>query len=401
MKQYTVLTALFSVMPFLAYAACGDAYIIQQSNMPYTITQEGYYCLAESVIGQITIDASKVTLNLSGRSVSLGDTPLVINNNRSEIVMRDGIITGTGIIINNAIDVTLQNIDFIGSTTANSAITANNSTWITVDACTFRNYTATVVTMNNCESSTVRKSLFTDNITDVIVALNSTTNMECSDLKITDNGIKNAQQYAAGILFVNSSYGTVSNCTIASNITANAVFYGAVFFSACSHMKVQNCTVSNNATPGLCAGFLAMDDSTHILFDGCLVNHLRSIGQPGILSTVAIGFFLQGTYYSISNCVVRDTEGSSDAGGIFAGNTTNCIFRNNTFVNNVGGVNSYGIYTGSGVGSLIWSNVAQGHIQNFTGSMPIVSYDSATGIFNIYGTSTPTTPTPYDNIDIA
>lgn len=368
---------------------CGDPFYITQSMMPDTLA-EGVYCLAESVEGNISIfNTHNVILDLSGRSISAG-SPNIHIAGCSNIIIRNGTIKNAnlGININVSTNISLENLDFVGSDTG---VSITSSSLLRINNCSFKDHTSQAMVIQNS---------FLGEITNILCEKNNgmtgiwltegNSNITFRDVKIVKNN-PTIFSFSSGFRVENSHDCDFINCSVNDNEAIADFGYAGFFFNACFNINLYNCIASfNTVNSGVAAGFISNSDQ--ITFDSCKVQ--TNIGLN------AVGLWILGSKNPvIKNCIISNNTAANQSTGIsYAGNTG--IVRNNIITNNIGTGNSFGIKNDSSTLNSIWSNQAQGHANNLSGTMPKVTYDATNGNFLIYGTLTPTTPTPYDNIDV-
>ncbi len=202
---------------------------------PTTITQEGAYCLGNTINGAITIAASNVELDLSNRRVTQGIT---VNSTIDQVTIRNGVVEGVA----NAISV--------GSEASN----------ITIED----------VTVKYATRGINFQGVIDGLITNCEMVLN-TTGLElngCQDITIKDCSALSCAMTGYGVDSSTNSY-----------------------FDSCSAVRTGdgNSTVTNNTV----CGFLAANGSRNI-FERCIANTTEALSTTDQNSIVA-GFALRGS----------------------------------------------------------------------------------------------------------
>lgn len=383
---------LLITMPVIMDAnnCCGEPFYIKQSNMPYTISQQGCYCLAESVSGKIIINnVTNVILDLSGKSVGKADPNIEITASEN-VTVRNGTVKNaisTGMTINNSTNITLENLDFINSDTGVSIVASNE---ISIDGCIFNSHFSQAILIQDSSLINVTNTLCDKNSGAAIIWGINSNNIDFKNVKITKSS-SSIFEISSGFYMDSCNDCNYVNCSVNNNEISAGFLYAAFFVSGCFNIKFYNCfaNFNTNTGTGYVIGFLA--DSDEVLFDSCTAN--TNIGN------YAKGFIVEnGKNQTIVNCNVSNNVANNDCVGITYQGLSGTIRNNNVSSNN--GNPSTGILSVINPSGSIWGNQARGHTTNFDGIMPKVTYDSMSGTFLLYGTTTPTIPTPYDNIDV-
>jgi hypothetical protein len=363
--------------------------------MPYTITNEGMYCLAESVVGTITIDADKVALDLSGRSIGQADIAINVLGH-SDITIRNGMIesvTDKGIAIDNSANIMLQDLIFSRNDVGTFITT---SSCIIIDHCIFTEHTAPALLLQNTTIGHITDVVFQQNYGSAVMQLCKSNNVTCKNIEIVENTNTDTAVNTGGIIAESMGNSSFIDCKVNNNTTASLSVYGAFLFDSCCNMYVHNCTANSNESTVMCAGFMVMGNTKNVIIDSCIANYNNS---EQLTNGLTIGFFLfGGEHHAIIHCTARDNQARGQCVGIGTSLAIDCRIQNNEVIDNKGDQSSIGIV--STLINMVWSNSAKGHQPNLYGIMPKVTYDMVNGCFKIYDTNTPTTPTSYDNISI-
>lgn len=392
MKHYSYFFSLvlLTVVSTMAQAGCcGDPFYIQQTNMPYTIFKEGTYCLAESVTGKIIINnVTNVVLDLSGKAIAKADPNIEITAS-ANITVRNGTVKNAlsaGMTINNSTNITLENLDFVTSDTGVSILSSDK---INIDKCTFSSHFSQAILVQDSSLVNVTNTLCDKNSGAAIIWGINSNNIDFKNVKITKS--TSSFSISSGFYMDSCNDCNYVNCSANNNEIAADFLYASFFVTSCFNIKFHNCIANfnTNTSTGYLMGFLSVSDEA--FFDSCIAstnsgNYIR-------------GFALSdGKNQTIVNCNVSNNVANNDCVGILYFGLSGTI-RNNIVSSNNGNP-STGILSIISPSGSIWGNQARGHTTNFDGIMPKVTYDSMSGTFLMYGTTTPITPTPYDNIDV-
>ena len=215
------------------------------------ITANGSYCLVQDVPGGLAINASNVTLDLSGRTVSGGIT----FSNRDFIKIMNGVVEGTaiidGITATNSTSITLENV-----TIRNSRVGANFNlvSGGTISGCTFISNT-TGVELTNAVNVTINDSIALNNSNAGFCLLSSTTNC-IRDCKAFSTGFNNRNVLDQTIIgFVSADgYGNIferciANATQALSTTDyNSLIAGFALRGTEQCTKIIDCESANATT---------------------------------------------------------------------------------------------------------------------------------------------------------
>jgi hypothetical protein len=373
---------------------CTQPTYITQADMPYTIQQAGTYCLREPVRGNVVINnLSNVVLDLSGKSISAGNPNIYING-CSNVTVCNGTVeypSNVGINIYKSNNVVLKNLDFLSGGTGTLVKASRN---VHINNCTFRGCWIHAIHMELCTGGSITDSLCERNNTPVVMVLSKDNNIICRNLKIVETNA--ADPSCRGILVTYSNNCDFISCSVNNSTIIADTMYAAYFFDSSLNIKVCNCDANSNYNSSYngnsyMVGFSST--SNQVLFDSCVANYNEGHFVAGI-------WLVGNNNYTITSCTICANNATNTCAGIALWESSG-IVRNNNIFNNRGTINSTGISNNQGATrNAIWSNKVQGHANNFVGAMPKVTYDLNTGNFFIYGTTTPTTPTPYDNISI-
>lgn len=288
-------TRLESV-PFAINSADGDARTPISGPAPITISQPGSYYLTNNIGGfagtdAITIDASNVTLDLNGFTL-LGRpsafNAITITDNRTDIVIRNGIITGwpgLGIQAHFANNCLIERI-----------VAHNN----------------TDIALNIGDKSLVKDCVVQDGGATGIILSDASTIAFC-----TSNGNTG--------LGINTGIGcTVTNCTTDQN--------SGIGIEVDSDSAIMGCTSSQNGDSGIdlsgansrATGNTCSDNGTLALFSaaGILVTANGNFVADNTANGNPIGLHITAANNVVSNNVVRNND---DNYNIVTGNQLNLL----------------------------------------------------------------------------
>jgi len=235
---------------------------------PTTISTPGNYCLAHDIIGQITIAADNVTLDMNNRRISNpGNTALMVRN-ATNIIVKNGRLTGssTAIAINSCDGVQLLNLMVDQNT--QSAITIGSSHGVITDNCQVKNnkiLSQNLISLNNCTNCHLKNSyVYTNTLqpanlnTDVsIIEISGGNCIVVDNVNITSNTYDNSAGSQTGditwsmacIRVVGGTVNAVKNNLFINNATLNANM-SFVDFSQTSYGLVERNVASVNGTTG-------------------------------------------------------------------------------------------------------------------------------------------------------
>lgn len=202
---------------------------------PGTISQEGAYCLGNTIVGSLTINASNVDLDMSNRRVTQGIT---VASDVDRVSIHNGTVQGSPNALTVNTGVTNLTLD---------DVTAKNST---------RGISLTGVTdalINNCE-----------------MVLNTIGLELTSCQKVTVNNCIAANNTSTGYSLISSSTSTFENCKALGTGTGNAGITNTNVFGFVSQNGVSN------------------------IFERCIANATQALSTTDQNSVIA-GFAFRGT----------------------------------------------------------------------------------------------------------
>lgn len=415
---------------------------------PIVITTPGSYCLANDIVGTVTIDADRVLLNLHGHRI-LGSGNKIEIMNHTDVTIRDGVIeglSGIGAEVIACTNITIEGVDFINNATGVFVI---STTGFHLDDATFREHTGSAIRLEDTNNSSITRTSATFNAVGEVVALFGCSNINLAEVQLNNNS--GIADNLTGIQLTAVYNCTINNVSINNNVHISGGFSpkfigidlldtnsditiinthinnnsGPGIFGInvgeTSKLVCQNCTINDNRTDGVldavrivannardcifqecmisenfgesnCIGFL-LSSARKVLIDACLIyNNNSGVSGPcaGISFTLTINC-------CVRNCLIKENMSLNAAFGISVSGTTNLIEKN-VVKDNTGSLFSTGISVAAAADNVFFNNEVQGHgvggVNNFIGVPgPIVTFNPTTGLFG-------TPPTPFDNISI-
>lgn len=279
-------------------------------NSPTTITNPGYYCLSNDIIGSIIINANDVTLDLNNHTI----TGL-------------GAGSGNGITVNNGNNRVIKNGRILNFDTGIQG-TQNHNTNITN------------VVMSSCfvEGITINDS------TEIYLEMILTTSIGTNGVHFIGNNdnctIKNVNVTGAqqGFIFENVSNSIIKDCNVVDcSSDFEPIFPPMVSINAfqwsggCNNITIENCSAKN---------FIALDFPVGFIFDGAENIILRSCAAQNIIQTSPTGAYAAGflcTEFTTANIQFFDCSVETVTGqGFIAGfeidgqsiSLSNCVTQN-------------------------------------------------------------------------
>ncbi len=360
----TLLTQATTLMnDLLEKLPCDLPTSIHTEDMPFTITNAGYYCLASDLGSadpiDIKITASNVHLNLTGHTIDLGGTGGIgiEVSNCTSVTLMNGIIqnstsTGTGIhICSGSQKITVDGIITINCATG---ISSEDSNSITIKNSLFQNgqigVSFSAVANNGYDYVLAKSSCINNTVAGIQVQGGAETTL--NELKIRDCHIVNSTLNSST---TNPTYGI--QVSAAKGITVHEVTLdthttGISISNACD-VKVADSKVLNVAANGIetfvTTGKALQNSMQSFLFDRVMIdtasgismkcsttNQLR-IKDCQMLNAAQNALFLDGCNSAkIDDCVLCNAAGSSaailvigDNNAVNTARINNCIIENN------------------------------------------------------------------------
>jgi len=284
-----------------------------------TITNPGYYCLAQPVTdlaAPITISGNDITLDLNNQTITLAVNYIdAIDVSGNRITIKNGIIVmpsennNNGIALNSGGDFHIYDININGA-----------SFGIQTIATGLTNLDIARVTVANSASNAY--GFYINQVVNGTIS-------ECNANNISDN---------AGFFIwgADGSSVLVNSCVATDNVSAVGFqIYGP-------NVTITNCVAQNNAN-----GFLSQTTSTNLMLANCTANFNTGSGfyingsSTTFLNCLAQGNGYAGFYITgfssgglmLTNCTANDNTGSgflnvATNGGQF--NFISCVAQNNT-----------------------------------------------------------------------
>lgn len=374
-----------TVIDALITPTCDIATAIAQTDMPYTITAPGQYCLVESVTGTLTIDADDVLVNLNGFKISGGTPDNIFVQSRQNITITNGIIgnagvIGNGIRFNNCTTVVVTDIKFQQSDIG-CRFDATNG--IRLHNCSFKDHVgveAGTIIFENASNGKVTSCQISGGQRPsglAVVRLLNSSNISFFDVNVADY-IGTSINYFSSISCDSIIF---TDCSVQQKVGELAQL--SFLFNNCSSSGCFNCT--EFSWGGF--GFFVSNSSSKILLDHCKsVNRIN--GATAFLLT------------NCSDCCIVDCIQEGNAVGYRVNSTSNCLVLNCVAKANLT-FPGIGFDTVSSSTSAFLGNYAQNNTTNYNGFPSTYSKTTFTsGAFARYGSGALTTPTDWDNIDI-
>ncbi|MGE0206559.1 MAG: right-handed parallel beta-helix repeat-containing protein [Candidatus Babeliales bacterium] len=297
-----------------------------QITTPTTITNPGYYCLNNDIVGTITINSDRVILDLNGFEIS-GTTDHVIVVEHTDIVIKNGIIRGTttgssGISVTDGINITIENINF---TDNYNGILLTTVSCIAIEQCMFTEHTKD----GSCINAT---GLYGAHFSD-IVCKNNTSNQDIALINLLNadtvsleritlnnnvlqNNSFNIGSFGGGLTLISSSNLFLNAIAIDENFGPSSGF-GIICIglalAGVHNVYCQDCTVNNNVSDVLFIGVLtaplALQGNSNLTFKNCYANNNSSN------SNAVEGFEINRcTHLTMLDCQANNNSGSTSTG---------------------------------------------------------------------------------------
>lgn len=340
-----------------------------------TITNPGFYCLANDIVGNITVVADNVIINLNNHSISSdgASVPLVITAGSHRIIYNGSIAgsPGAGIQIDaNTLDTQLN---FLSITDCGIAILGDSVTDCfiknsIIEACgegiEFTGTNNTIGIQDFSIFNTLQNGINTSSgiCTNVFIGngtFDSTGSAalflgDITNLHLNAISVENVRNRSGGII----CNGIVDVCLF-NNVTVDSVGTFGFSFADLNNGIIQNCHVFNGVNSGKSLGFFVTIGFSN-QFINCSANHLVSAIEFSNLnrgpSEAAAFFVAGGDSMQFVDCVAnRIFSGNDNAFGFHIDSASNISFRNCTaqFISGQGG----GIFESAGFALLNTSTV--------------------------------------------
>lgn len=306
------------------------------------ITQSGTYCLAESVVGDLVIDADNVTINMNGFTITANMYGIRSTMHTNINILGNGVVENAmvaGIALTDCTDITIQGMRILGNSTG---LLLTNVDGLLLNANDLRGSSLISLHMIGTKNGRVNSCLITDGIQGITIDSTS------ADL-------------------------TFQNVQVSNSMNSNWSIGGT------------NCRFTE------CFGNSGL---TGFSFDGTALDCLCEWSSASLNSSN--GFVVTGTKVIVSECQSLQNSGSG-----FVVQTTNACLQNNFSKGN--GVNGFSITdavesylkgntslsnTGTGYAvsggtdNLLFGNFAYTNGSNYSGiTDPIVTFTNNNGLF--------------------
>lgn len=220
---------------------------------PVTISTAGSYCLSASSTGNITINSSNVTLNLSEHvlTATVGDA-ITITSNKNRITIANGKViatNGNGITINSGSEqIIVRSVIAENSVIGMRLVNTSNAL---IDACEFVSNT-TGLDITSTSSAIIVTNSTAFNNTNAGFSLNSSTKNYFNTCKALRNGTASTSN-GYGFVSNNGSANIFEHCLAENNLTNTTSWTSAsagfALLGSESCSRIIECTSNNNIVP--------------------------------------------------------------------------------------------------------------------------------------------------------
>jgi hypothetical protein len=391
---YTSLTELFNTVTtccngtFTALASIGSSPCnATPITGPTVITVPGFYCLANDIIGTITVEASNVNLSLNNHTVSAPGSTAIVINGVSNVFVTDGILDTTNIgiqLLNQTSDIFLRQILITNcSTGIELGVSCITTVIESIVIDTVSNIGINLLGQNNNAQCLGVKIVHLSGPQGIFSNFSSQTN-NCliENCQIIDSLI-NSTPSIINFFSISGSNNQFIDCSI-QNVQVNSDSL-AVGFNVSNNTLMRNCIIQNFTTISNLDGFI-INDGSNVVLQNCVVIDLEAVGgimgfqiNSAIANCVdclvqqclsglgaATGFFINSGECSLINCQAYNVQGT----GFFLEE------NNGTLLNCESSYNSVDGFTfGTGSGNTVVGNCVA--VQNggigFNGAVPAYS----------------------------
>jgi hypothetical protein len=265
---------------FSIIAALGDACEATPITTDTTISAPGTYCLANDIVGDITIASDRVTLDLNGHIVN----GLVSIGANALIRVKNGFITTgvSGITINGALSVVLEDIDIYEC--SGTGITIQNTQVIMINRITIDSCARGIDCTNNPNATLSINECVITNLSNAAASTFGIFCTNCGRVSIFNTYIRNLTgiaQNALGMQFISVGNFFVDNCVIENISTTGAGKAAGITSTNSGQVHVSGCDIKQIATAqGECLGFELVNSSVGLMRQ-CRVLNLSSTASTG------------------------------------------------------------------------------------------------------------------------
>lgn len=350
---------------FVSSFTCEKSIIfIDQTFMnaaPPQITQEGVYCLVESVVGDLVIDADNVTINMNNFAISNG-TNLISSTGHTDITINGfGALrnaTANGVLFTTCTGIKVSDINFENCETALECSAVN---MFKVDHCSVVGSTTQGMRFITSTNGKVTCCQLHDNSLTNCITCDTAENILFSDIKVENNTCNIGYQ---NISVANVAY---ANASFNNNNTINGQTLHGWRFNQSQDSKCQNCYACRNGLMSIVGpSFMFLSDTSNkIIFDACNAcnNNINN-------AAISIN---DSTNCCVLNCLSKENL----LNGIQVLNSANSYVHKNTAVANA----SNGFFWDGINNNSFLSNYANANGTNYAGVPSIIRFDTSVGEF--------------------
>ena len=342
-----------------AIAPCGPIIPI---TGPGWITSPGNYCLANNIVGNITIAADDVILDLNNKQISFRNGIALYVDGRKNITIKNGHVKGssTGAKIYNSTYVRIANVQF-----------------------TQNNYGGTVEIQNSFDVF-ISNAYFMQNAAPVI-SIDTSSNVQVIDtiMRANQAGTKHSSlcfaQNSSGMLF--------DGCQIINNHLTSSIMY----LSNITDSVFRNFHVYGNS---YILSVFQISSCQNTVLENLIIEANTAAAYPSVILA------LRSSGIIVRDCVVSKNTGEPTISAIEFCNVSNGVIERNSINGNTSPGASVGINI-TQLDSMIIANEVQGASTNYLitgGVIPIMELSQATAAITIK--SGGSSQTPYHNLSV-
>lgn len=304
-QTWTILGAEFNGT-FSSIAAISSPCNATPITAPVIISLPGYYCLANDIVGTLTITASDVTVDLNNHTISAPGTVGIFLSGATNAIVQNGKINDTAIGIELSLTITVKINDLLITDCSAFGIAV-------VDICSGLVVQNSVIdtsfvgiTSNNCLNSQFNATI----IRNTEFPISGTySNSIFQNIQIIDCGGAGATAFAIGSSGNNNK---IISCSIIN-------FQGGAGFNIGSNNTVlEECTIQDifSATSVVAISFSGING----FFKNCSALNIQSVSG-------SIGFQIENS--TLENCLVQTCSSTS----LFNANTGFSLIDNSNAIN--------------------------------------------------------------------
>ena len=356
----TVTINLSSV--FNALAPCGAVVPI---TGPITITSPGSYCLANDIVGVITIAADDVILDLNNKRVSnRSSTDSALSLTGTNITIKNGQINGSifGISVNSCNYVRIDNVQFMFN--SDTPLNIQDSCDVLISNAYF--------TQNNIDT----KSL---------IQVFRSTNVQVIDTIMQANQGR-ALMISGVTEFVLDGCQIINNSSVGTHVIAAG--------NSSTDLTFKNSSICQNNYTAYMIG-IENGSNNNVVLENLIIEDNKG-GLYMVVVNNASGILVR-------NCVVSKNTGTSTTTGLYLSNSTDAIVERNSISANSGPNGSIGIQINNASATIIANEVqgkstAENYVLTGSGAIPIVEFSQSTATVTVI--SGGPNPTSYHNLSV-